>query len=169
MFSNCRWWGFQHMLSKVNEDLVQFTSPQQVEVLYDLKQQHCERKSAPAKACHQQTVLYLPSAAPKDQILQPSKSISAAGKKQNTNTIASRLLVMLLVWVNLMKTGSYFSFSLIFFFEILFISMGFPVVKSEFYLFLTFPHFSWLWKPCHWSYLLNSHYQYNTTQYFKTF
>lgn len=81
MFSNGRWWGFQHMLSKVNEDLVQFTSPQQVEVLYDL-QQHCESKSAPAKAFNQQTALYLPSAAPKDQILQPSKSISAAEKKK---------------------------------------------------------------------------------------
>lgn len=61
MFSNSRWWGFQHMLSKVNEDLVQFTSPQQVKVLYDLKQQqliHCESKSAPAKAYHQQIVLF---------------------------------------------------------------------------------------------------------------
>lgn len=57
MFSNSRWWGFQHMLSKVNKDLVQFTSPQQVKVLYDLKQQqliHYVSKSAPAKAYHQQ-------------------------------------------------------------------------------------------------------------------
>lgn len=36
MFSNSRWWGFKHMLSKVNENLVQFTTTQQVKVLYDL-------------------------------------------------------------------------------------------------------------------------------------
>lgn len=61
MFSNSRWWGFQHMLSKVNEDLVQFTSSQQVKVLYDLKQQQiirCESKNAPAKAHHQQMSLF---------------------------------------------------------------------------------------------------------------
>ncbi len=182
------------------------------------------------KHLQKQTVIYLPSAAPKDQILQPSKSTSAA--KKTKNTIASRLLVVLLVWVKLMKSCSYFSLkkvytgtsqkfeyhekgqyflSLIsesethilyrlitqseifqafiswncddyglqimilqkngpfhdilifwgvpvhfhkksftfkcfpwsFFFKLL-ISMGFPVVKSEFNLFLTSPHFPWL-------------------------